>query len=439
MVTDLLEFNDQTRPLDRADPPTDVLSWAPSARAAVVSADPALAASVADLLERRGHRVAIYPDLSSAEKLVDLPPDLLVVSDDLLHGESALELASRLRRLEPPERLGILALVGPSEHALVRAHAAGADDAIPRTAARPLVAAKCTRLLRGLRAQAPHPPTSLTPGSVVFGRYRIDRVLGRGGFGAVYAATDQASGAAVALKIAAGGEPDRAERFMREAYCLTAVKSRHVVRVVEFGSRRGLDFCAMERVEGPTLYDHVVASGSCDPAQAEALLRGLASGLAALATRELVHRDVKPLNVILREGRYEEPVLIDFGLAKRSFDRGITSPDILLGSPGYVAPEQLDGEADARSDLFALGQVTLFALTGFDPFAWLDRFERIQAMARQQTQIPAGLPPRLAAVLDRLTRLDPAERYPSARALLRELDEGPCAPRSEPASLRVVT
>ncbi len=402
----------------------------PPGHIAVVGGDSRRTGRVATLLSERGHAVTRYEDLEVGLGLIDAPPEVLVLVGDALPDGSGLELVARLRQLESPERLAVLVLTAAEEEALLRAYAAGADDVVSIDAAAPLLIAKTTHLLRRLRLSAPAPyrDALLPAGALALGRYRVREVLGRGGFGAVYGARDEVSGREVALKVARSqGDPSHVQRFLREGYCLAAVRDPHVVRVEGLSARDGLLFCAMERIEGPTLFDRTLERGPCGAAGALALLRGLGAALAALGARDLVHRDVKPLNVLLRGGRIDRPVLVDFGLAKRPFDSGLTSPDIMLGSPGYMAPEVLHAQPDARADLFALGQVVRFALTGRDPFPDLDRLARVEAMAHRQVPLPRGLPKPLHATLDRLTRVDPRERYPSAQALLRDLD---CAARA---------
>ena len=211
-------------------------------------------------------------------------------------------------------------------------------------------------------------------------------------------------------------------RFLREAYALSSLHHPHIVHTSDFGVAEGRFYYAMHEVSGPTLYQQVERHGPATPEQALAMVKALASALEAMDEVDLLHRDLTPANVILRHGRWDQPVLIDFGLAKRSYDRGLTLSELLLGTPGYIAPERVEGHVeDARSDLFSLGLLARFAATGEEPFPELCGMRRVSHMAHHQVEIPANLPSRLRGLLDQLTRLSPHERPQSAACLLEML------------------
>lgn len=377
---------------------------------------------LASHLTSRGHEVAGVGSFEEALVWLDDPPDLVVTAAEV-GGESGLELVARFRRVRPAERLGILVMTLGDEAAILRGYAAGASDVIPRDSTLPVQLAKCGHLcdLVG-RASAGGPLPAI--GDELLGRYRLERLLGSGSYGAVYAAWDLEREDKVALKVMTRGEgltPEGQERFLREAYTLSAIQDPHVVKARDFGRKAGLLYCAMELVQGATLLAKVRAEGPCSPREGFDLLLGLTRALHAMERLALVHRDIKPANVMLRGRRYDQPVLVDFGLAKGDFDAGVTSPDVILGSPGYIAPEALTRATDHRSDLFALGQVVLFALRGGEAFPHLLGFDVVVQMSHQLAAIPSSVQGPLRGVLAGLIAIEPDERIPRASDVLELL------------------
>lgn len=311
----------------------------------------------------------------------------------------------------------------------MRGFAAGASDYLSKPFTRDELLARCAVHLgrsteEGTTALQHDLPRE---GNLAFRRYEVRSVLGRGSYGTVYQAWDTQRREEVALKVLAAlpsSQPEARLRFLREIYALSSVRHENVVPVVDFGVAQGRLYYAMARVKGLTVREHVAAHGAVSPDEGLALLRGLLGALAALADADLVHRDVTPTNILLRDGRLDAPVLLDFGLAKRSFDHGLTLEDVLLGTPGFVAPEVVIGQPhDARSDLFAAGLVVRFAVAGGEAFADLRGMALLQHMAKTPVPVPADLPQPLRGVLMRLLDLDPARRPSSARALLDELGD----------------
>ena len=268
------------------------------------------------------------------------------------------------------------------------------------------------------------------------GPYRIKERLGFGGMGVVYRAEDTALGRDVALKVlrpGATGDPRYRERFAREARALAAVHHDNVVTVfqvgeAEVGEGRSVPFLAMELLRGRTLQDWMRENPPLPAGLVARLGRQAAGGLAAAHARGLLHRDVKPANLWLEapDGwagasvQGELPAvarvkMIDFGLARAAGEDGRT--DGRAGTPGYMPPEQARGDPlDARSDLFALGCVLYELCTGTRAFTADDSFATPPRVAEA-----AHVPPRLAALIDRLVSLDPADRPVSATEVEREL------------------
>lgn len=260
-------------------------------------------------------------------------------------------------------------------------------------------------------------------------RYRLGRELGRGGAGIVFEAFDAELARTVAWKtLRSDARLDAAasERFRREARACARLRHPHVVAIHDAGETDGRPWYAMELVPGGTLAARLRAR--TQPPLPELLrgLAGIADGLAALHVAGLVHRDVKPSNVLVREdGSF---ALADFGLARALDGSGPTLSGQVLGSPPYMSPEQALGRldaVDARTDVYALGATVFHAVTGAPPFSGDDPGEvlrrvRVERPPRASSRV-AGLPRDLDAVLARALAKRPEDRTPSAAALRDDL------------------
>jgi TolB-like protein/Flp pilus assembly protein TadD len=267
------------------------------------------------------------------------------------------------------------------------------------------------------------------------GPYEILGQLGAGGMGVVYRARDRRLDREVAVKVLpeeVATDPERLRRFEREARAAGALNHPNVLAVHELGHQDGLPFVATELLEGETLRDRL-RSGALAPRTAVALAVQAAHGLAAAHERGIVHRDLKPENLFLtRDGRLK---ILDFGLAKlrpegaepasgaRTLTRD-TRPGAILGTLGYLSPEQARGEeADARSDIFALGAVLYEMLAGRQAFAAASAAETLSAILREDPPaLGRGAPGGLARVVRRCLEKSPAERFASARDLAFALE-----------------
>jgi serine/threonine protein kinase len=216
--------------------------------------------------------------------------------------------------------------------------------------------------------------TRLGPGSRVAG-YLLEQLVGAGGMAAVFRARDERLDRVVALKLLASGLPDDGrfrERFVREARAVAAVDHPHIVPVYEAGEADGIPFIAMRFVAGGDLRTVVDRGGGLPPARAAAFLSAVASALDAAHAAGLVHRDVKPANMLVDAGpgRPEHVYLSDFGLARGMLSSsGLTMAGQFLGTPEYAAPEQINGRAvDGRADQYGLACVAYTLLTGSPPF-----------------------------------------------------------------------
>jgi eukaryotic-like serine/threonine-protein kinase len=267
-----------------------------------------------------------------------------------------------------------------------------------------------------------------------FDRYRVLGELGRGGYGAVYLAADDDADRLVALKVPTGvRDAELLVRFLREAYSLALVKSEHVPTVWEVGSSRRRPFYAMEFVAGGSLHRRIVHHGPLGQAETAALLYGLLEALTAIHAQRLLHRDIKPTNIILRFGAAEAPVIVDFGLARLDFDLGLTEPELFLGTPEYTPPETLEGRPpDARGDLYAVGMTVRYALQGWCPFTALSGRALYDAVAAGAGPPPRDLvEPELGQLIGALCEPDPDDRPVSAEEALgwlRSLPDPQLAP-----------
>jgi tetratricopeptide (TPR) repeat protein len=265
----------------------------------------------------------------------------------------------------------------------------------------------------------------MRPGDVVAGRFVIERVAVTGGMGTVYRAREGAG--AVALKVLHGAHPDDYDRFTREAELLEALDSPNVVRYVASGQLpNGMPFVAMEWLEGKTLAERL-ASGPLSSSDAVDLGIRIAEVLATLHAGGLVHRDVKPSNIFLVEGSLEQIKLLDFGIARTLASTQIlTRTGTILGTPGYMAPEQVRGEpVDGRVDVYALGCVLFECIAGRQLFAgahvWTTLakvlFEDAPRLRTVVPTVPEGVDDAVARLLARDASVRPADGAEVARLL----------------------
>ncbi len=260
-------------------------------------------------------------------------------------------------------------------------------------------------------------------GTRVAGRFVIERPLGAGGMGAVYLARDEQLGEQVALKVIAGLallDPGSAERLRREASMARRISHPNVVRMHDLGEENGLLFVSMEYVAGESLAARIQRLGTLTPAQLRPIVLQLCEGLAAAHNAGVVHRDLKPANILI--DAQERVKLIDFGIARGDLHAGMTATNMVVGTPEYMAPEQIKGGAvDARTDIYALGAVLYHALTGHPPF----RGETPIAVGLAHCtdpvppprQLRPDLPPTWEAVILRALEKTPAARFPAVQAV----------------------
>jgi serine/threonine-protein kinase len=261
-------------------------------------------------------------------------------------------------------------------------------------------------------------------GSVIAG-HRLERLVGRGGMGVVYEAVDESLDRTVALKLIApelAAEPGFRGRFMTESRIAASLDHPNVVPIFRAGEEDGLLFLAMRFVSGDDLRTLVDRDGPLAPGRAAAVISQVAAALAAAHERGLVHRDVKPANVLLTAD--DHAYLTDFGLVKDlAATTGVTRTGEVLGTLDYVAPERIQGgETGPWTDVYALGCVLFFALTGRVVFP-LEEPERKLWAHISEPPPSADATPAVDAVLARALAKDPRERYESTPALAAALQQ----------------
>jgi serine/threonine protein kinase len=263
----------------------------------------------------------------------------------------------------------------------------------------------------------------------IFSGYLIEAVAGRGGMGVVYRATQIGLGRTVALKLinpSVAADEDFRERLQRESQLLASVDHPNVITVYEAGEADGQLFMSMRYVEGMDLRSLLAAQGPLAPEQAARIVAQVGAGLDAAHANGLVHRDVKPANVLIEQvGSADRVYLSDFGLTKNvNLASAITRSGQWVGTLDYAAPEQIEGRpVDARTDVYALGCVLFEALTGRAPYLHDSDAAKLWAHMHEPPPSARALRPGLPAELDRVIACamakEPARRYPSAGALGR--------------------
>ncbi|MEH1099484.1 protein kinase domain-containing protein [Micromonospora sp. CPCC 205561] len=260
----------------------------------------------------------------------------------------------------------------------------------------------------------------LSPGVQLGNRYRLDERIASGGMGDVWRGTDQVLGRTVAVKSllpALLDDPDFAERFRGEARTMATINHPGVVDVYDFGNDQQIAFLVMEYVEGDALSSTLARVGRLTPARTMALVAQAADALHAAHVKGIVHRDVKPGNLLVRPNG--TLVLTDFGIARSELVAQLTAAGSVLGTASYISPEQATGGvATPASDVYALGVVAYQCLAGRRPFEGDNPLEIAMRHVREAPRpLPADIPPQVRAVVERSLAKDPAARWPSAAAL----------------------
>jgi serine/threonine protein kinase len=277
----------------------------------------------------------------------------------------------------------------------------------------------------------------LEPGTVLCDRFLLLRRIGRGGMGEVWAARDEKLKEDIAIKTirSAGNDPQSLKRFTREIQLARRIAHQNVCRVYELfedtSTTPARSFLTMELLEGETLAARLTRLGPMPPAEALEVFRQVVAGVGAAHDAEVIHRDLKPANIMLVAGSSgRRAVVMDFGLARDPVladSDGMTAPGTLIGTPEYMAPEQVSGTpVTPATDIYALGLILFEMLRGAPPFAgtstldsWMRRAR--EGPARLSGEVP-GVQARIDTVIARALEYQPSRRYQSAAQLLRALD-----------------
>ncbi|WP_433299606.1 serine/threonine-protein kinase [Actinoplanes sp. CA-030573] len=260
----------------------------------------------------------------------------------------------------------------------------------------------------------------ISPGVTLGGRYRLDERIAGGGMGDVWRGTDEVLGRTVAVKIllpALLDEPGFAERFRGEARTMATINHPGVVDVYDYSSDEQLAFLVMEYVEGDALSRTLSRVGRLTPARTMALIAQAADALQAAHANGIIHRDVKPGNLLVRPNG--TLVLTDFGIARSALVGQLTVAGSVLGTASYISPEQASGDvATPASDVYALGVVAYQCLSGHRPFDGATPIEIAMKHVRETPRpLPADIPPSVRVIVERALAKDPAARWPSASAM----------------------
>ncbi len=264
---------------------------------------------------------------------------------------------------------------------------------------------------------------STKPGSLgTLGHYEVMQVLGQGGFGTVLKAFDEKLHRLVAIKVLspqlAATSPPR-KRFLREARAVAAIKHENVVQVYSV-EEQPLPYIVMEFVDGFTLQDKMDEAGPIDIPEVLHIGRQIAAGLAAAHALGLIHRDIKPGNILLEKGVVQKVKITDFGLARTADDASLSQSGTITGTPLYVAPEQAKGaKLDPRADLFSLGSVLYALACGHPPYRAATTLAVLMRVAndtpRPLQEIIPERPDWFVAIIDKLLAKDPADRFQTAQ------------------------
>jgi serine/threonine-protein kinase len=283
----------------------------------------------------------------------------------------------------------------------------------------------------------------------VAGRYRLIRAIGTGGMGTVWWARHERTGRDVAIKFSPTNADHRLRaRFVREAHIAGDLVHRNIVSILDAGETDpdGTPFLVMELLRGESLADRLRPRHAMPLDEVLSLLIDVCLGLEAAHARGVVHRDVKPENVLLADipGEGLVPKLLDFGISVAPGRRGpeaVAPEDRILGTPQYMSPEQARGDADvdARADLWAVGVILHEALSGEIPFVGADVHDLLRAVTEDPpAPLPSWVPPSVQRIVKRCLEKDVDRRYPDARTLRFDLEDALSALVGQTGSSRAV-
>src|SRR5262249_5091040 len=267
-------------------------------------------------------------------------------------------------------------------------------------------------------------PLLLPVGSVLANRYEILDLLGEGGMGAVYKARDNELDRMIALKVIRpelASNPEILQRFKQELVLARQVTDRNIIRIFDLGEADGMRFITMEYVEGTSLYQILREHGKLPVKEAAEIIEQVLSGLKAAHREGVIHRDLKPGNIMRdKQGRL---LVMDFGLARSLESDGMTKTGAVLGTMEYMSPEQaMGGAIDPRSDLFTVGLIFFELLSGKMPFkaetALASLLKRVHERAVSVSSLENTVPDPIEKIVAKCLERDPNLRYQTAQEMI---------------------
>jgi serine/threonine-protein kinase len=260
-----------------------------------------------------------------------------------------------------------------------------------------------------------------------WGRFTLELLLGKGGVGDVYKAYDPNLKRYIALKLLRHVDPEVVKRFLREARAQAQVEHMHVCKIYESGEYGGLPYIAMQYIDGQTLNE---LSNKLTLEEKIRIMKDVALGLHAAHRKGLIHRDVKPANIMVNqtEEGYWKPYVMDFGIAREQEAPGLTVTGVVMGTPFYMSPEHIMGKLenmDRRCDIYSLGVTMYELLSGNPPFKGdtpMDTFMNvIHKDAQPLRKINPRIPNDIDTIVMKCIEKDPNRRYNSAKELAEDL------------------
>ncbi|MBN9418633.1 MAG: protein kinase [Candidatus Eremiobacteraeota bacterium] len=387
-------------------------------------------------LRRDGYQIVLAESGPMALEIMDMEPISLVLLDVQMPEMDGFQVLQEIRKIHTVNELPVFMVSANTDTASkVQGMELGANDYVPKPVEYEFLLAKLKSLFKvresgnlsapAVAAQPSKALASLEIGDLIH-HYRLVSLLGEGGMGRVYRATDERLLRDVALKVMSGELKRESQlRFLTEARAVARVAHPNVVTIYEIGDSP-LSFLAMELVEGKELDDYTEGKAVL-PAEAVRLTLQIAEALAAVHERGILHRDLKPSNIMVGvDGRLR---VMDFGLAKISgADEKLTRTGDVWGTPQFMSPEHFDptlGEVDALSDQFALGGIFYLLLTGFPPFRSTAMaaliFEIMSKRPKDPVEMNPLVPRQVADVCLKALGKKKSERYSSAAEMVQAL------------------
>jgi serine/threonine protein kinase len=278
------------------------------------------------------------------------------------------------------------------------------------------------------------PTTFMNVASALEGRYQVLKELGRGGMGIVFQAHDKALREQVAIKILSpllSNNQEALERLKREVSAARRITHPNVIRIHDIAEIGGLHYVSMEFFQGSTLKDFIRQTGSLSLMQAFQIAGQICDGLEAAHRQGVIHRDLKSQNIIINSANQIK--IIDFGLAHSTHLQGMTATGLIMGTPEYMSPEQVEGKrVDERADIYSLGIILYELFTGRVPFTGDSAIAVGFKQMKEPPPAPRSIAPHLSAEIEAIIlkclQKDPLDRYPSVTEVKRALDQAAMHP-----------